>query len=502
MKEFTMNYPMIERGNHVKESCLFTIVLNSQRITTQKLKLIIFCRKIYEKYLINLSDDTIEIYINFLCNDTGNIFARFIEEGILNFPIDRNHYRDLFEIGRYLGIDIIIDVFREYTKTFKEINLENFHDVLELAEFDNNMEKINECITFIASNMYKLGEDFILSTLFSNGYDFSERVFTSSSLRTKSDDSMCNIILNLSAKNSSFILLLNYAKVENCSANILNRMYNFSVENNLESITNKVFFTALSRKSSTSNSPVKSNISESNNSRNFKRTENKPSQPSFKKYSTEIIHYQGTIQDKKLDSDSIIEHAEIKTNDKLSEKIDNIDTQTESTDNQTANPTTDEITHDDETYQKLENLAKRNNINAIKSLVNHDKEFIHKDIVLTAAKKGNLNLISQLRKINPQFLLRRDQDENTIAHIFAMNGNLQGFKMVFNLFDVNDTNKHQWTFLHFAAYYKQPNICALLLADDSIEKNLLNEDGNTPLDLANQKNNESIIKILKENNCK
>ncbi|EAY18711.1 hypothetical protein TVAG_063160 [Trichomonas vaginalis G3] len=255
MNMFTRKFLVIERGNDIKGKEPFSFYVNNERIELSKDVSIMISKLVHDEYLRDSSIKSVRKYLNLSCNNTIDIISEFFKTGVLRFENDRAHNRDLFEFSSAFGIEYLTNIFCEYVKsTYQEINEENLYDIFDYASVQNDQNKINECISFFASRMFNLQEEYKIKTIQRYGYDFFESVLISESLKISNEDS-------LSEFDNSFFSILGYVRVEFCSNDSIKSIKNFSVKHGLESISTEVFERALLNRSQIPHNLALSNTS-------------------------------------------------------------------------------------------------------------------------------------------------------------------------------------------------------------------------------------------------
>ncbi|EAY20605.1 hypothetical protein TVAG_163010 [Trichomonas vaginalis G3] len=241
----TLKYPEIMRGNIIKDEQNLSIIINKQNMTSSKNISIISSKTAYDAYLRDSTFNSLVLNLNLSCSDTLKIISDLFKNGELVYENDRKHNRDIFEVGLAIGNEFLIKVFCDFVKSYIETNLENFYDIYDAASVQNDTNKINECISFFASRMSSLKEEYKIETIKRYGYDFFESVLISKSLKISTEDSLCKTIISMSKHDNIYFELLKYVRVEFCSKNVIEEISNYAETNKLESISSQVFKCAL-----------------------------------------------------------------------------------------------------------------------------------------------------------------------------------------------------------------------------------------------------------------
>ncbi|EAY20681.1 hypothetical protein TVAG_163770 [Trichomonas vaginalis G3] len=240
-----LKYPEIMRGNIIKDDHDLSIIINKQNMTSSKYISIISSKTAYDAYRLDQRFNSLVLDLNLSCNDTLKIISDLFKSGELVYENDRKHNRDIFEVGLAIGNEFLINVFCDFVKTYIEINLENFYDIYDAASVQNDTNKINECISFFASRMSFLKEEYKIETIKRYGYDFFESVLISKSLKISTEDSLCKTIISMSKHDNIYFELLKYVRIEFCSKNVIEDISNYAEANKLESISSQIFKRAL-----------------------------------------------------------------------------------------------------------------------------------------------------------------------------------------------------------------------------------------------------------------
>ncbi|EAY12288.1 hypothetical protein TVAG_160940 [Trichomonas vaginalis G3] len=437
MDIITFNYPEIARISDIKDSEMMWININGKIIKSSRIALIMISRYIHDEYLRDNTITSVNIYVKLACTNTIDIVSDFINKGILKFENDLEHNRDLYEIGKKLFIEYLIKIFCNFTQSYQDINEENFCDIYDCALIENDNAKIEECISFFASKMSILDEEYKIKTIQRYGYDFLERTLMSKSLTILSEDSLVQTIISLSEFGNSFFCLLNHIRVELCSKKVIENISKYAEEHNLESVTNQVFEQALIHRTPI---PRKLEISHS----------------FF--IDVDRIQQLKNLEKTKDDYERIYEVLEQASSE------------------------------DDILTIKI----------AVKEKYSDVRDYGGYNMILEAACRNNLSLVKNLFN-NGADIRSRCDSKRTILHYFCMKGDLEGVKFALNFIDINDKGDDDFTPLHDAINYSQEEICEYLCAQPNIEKNVKNNYDQTPLEFAVLLNKQHIVEILQRN---
>ncbi|KAI5523911.1 spectrin binding [Trichomonas vaginalis G3] len=358
----------------------------------------------------------------------------------------------------------------------KEINEENVIDIYDCYIIQKDTEKIKECISFFASKMFDLQEEYKIDIIKRFGYDFFEQVLTSESLKVSNEDSLVNTIITLSEYDNSFFSLLVYVRVEYCSNNIIKSIKDFSEKHSLESISNEVFGCALLKRSSI---PHKLQISKIN----YHSAEAVP----CKLQLSNVADYNLKTISNKFELSHIEEFHQV---DKSDENVRIL---------RSLNKTKDSF---DQIYKVLKKASLEEDPTTIKFAV--DEKYIdvrdeyEKNMILEAARQNNLCLVKYL--FNQDVDIRsRSYTNRTILHYFCQEGNLEGVKFALNFIDINDKNNEDYTPLHDAINYNRIDICKFLISHPNIDKHAKNKNNETPLQYAISLGKQEIVEVLNRN---
>ncbi|HSW60331.1 MAG TPA: ankyrin repeat domain-containing protein [bacterium] len=145
------------------------------------------------------------------------------------------------------------------------------------------------------------------------------------------------------------------------------------------------------------------------------------------------------------------------------------------------------------------------NVEMVKFLTREDNDVMALDgntggrILYSAALGGNLDVVKFLIKKGAKIKEPAAYEKRTLLHAAANGGNLD----IFNLFlksktqNVNAVDGFGDTVLHWAVIGGNKEIVKTLL-EEGADKNAKNNFNRTPLDIATERNNKEIEKILKE----
>ncbi|EAY11153.1 hypothetical protein TVAG_498470 [Trichomonas vaginalis G3] len=460
MNIITHEYSELKQCNDIKNNELLAFIINNQRIELSKYSSIIISKFVHDQYLLDISVKSVSKCINISCNNTIDIISEFFKTSVLHYENDKERNRDIFEFGRAFDITFLTNIFCEYVKsTYKEINEENFYDIYDCSTFQNDINKMNECVSFFASRMSDLDEEYKIKTIKRYRYDFFESILKSKSLKISNEDSLVNTILKLSEDDNSFFNLLNHVRVEFCNNDSIKSIKNFSDRNKLESITAEVFERALLHRS-----PILHNLSISDANYFCRETV-----PNFKISNVEEHH----------------------VTDHTSENLINL---------KSLRKTSDDF---DEIYSVLENASNEGDFSTIKFAVDEKySEITHSrsdiNMILGSAIKNNICLTKFLFISGADIRSKVFFGEG-ILHIFCRNGNLEGVKFALKHIDINDRSSIGGTPLHLAINNNHDEICEYLRSQSNIDKNAKNYINETALQYAIRLKREHIVEILRKN---
>ncbi|EAX93888.1 hypothetical protein TVAG_032740 [Trichomonas vaginalis G3] len=174
--------------------------------------------------------------LNIKCLDSIDILSKFLETGKLEFPEDEDHYHDIFEIGKHFGNQILIQIYIEYIKLDKYITKENVFQKYQISVLENDTSTEKECIEFISSHLYCFSDNDIIENFAKNGYEFCEKILSSKQLKIINEDKLALLLLEICKMNNALFDLFRYIKLSFCSSEILDQIYNFSIERSFESV--------------------------------------------------------------------------------------------------------------------------------------------------------------------------------------------------------------------------------------------------------------------------
>lgn len=432
-------YPENDRGNMLNDSESFSIIINDKCLSAPKSKLIICSNTVHNEIKIDKTRKSTNFNLNLAHKDSINLISQWVNNGHLDFPNEKQYFRDIFEIGRVLNSEFLTKIFYDYIKD-SEINIENFMDIYDSASIQKDDQKANKCIFFFASKMNEFTEDFITKTFKNCGYDFSENVLKSNSLRITSEDSLCNIIISLSKANSKFFELLKYVRVEYCSKNIIEKISNFAEEHGQESISSIVFKNALM-------------------------------------HHPRILH--------KL---SLSVTNELHINDKTDQNTRELRSLRKSSDDF------------DKIYGVLEKAIKDDDFSTIQVAVDEKYTNVYKygSMIRNAMWSDNLPLVKSLihfgEDLRNKFIFK-----GTILHGYCEIGNLDGVKYALNFIDINAKVENNFTPLFIAAIHGHDEICKYLCSQKNIDINARDIFSYTALYYA--RNHQSTYNLLKSLGC-
>ena len=459
----TIKYSEIERCNDIKTKEPFTFIINGKRIELSKYISIMISDLVHDEYLRDSSVKSVNKCLNLSCNNTIDVISEFFKTGILRYENKQELYRDIIEVAKTFRIRFLTDKFCEFVmSTYKEINEENFIDIYDCSAIQNNENKMNECISFFASRMFDLKEEYKIKTIKRCGYDFFERVLTSKSLKIANEDSLVNTIMSLSEYDNSFFSLLMHVRVEYCNNDAIKSIKNFSVKHNLESISNEVFERALLNRSQIHHKLQHSGVS-------YFALD---AYPSKLKYSNiEELHH--------IDKS----HENMRKLRSLRKSKDDFK----------------------QIYEALKNASDEGDLSTIKFAVDEKytdvRDAENKNMILEAAWNNNLTLLKHLLICGAD-IKSRSHSNRTVLHYFCQMGNLEGIKYVLNYIDINVKNDKNYTPLNDAIENSIGNceeICEYLSSQPNIDKSSKNSDNETPLQCAVRLGKQKIAEILQRN---
>ena len=185
----------LKRVNVITELGMLHININDRIIKTKKSSAICFSDLIKEKYFIDKSIMSFKTHLNIICKDSIDILTNFIETGKLEFEADEPHYHDIFEIGKYFGNQILIQIYSEHVKSDKSLTNENVFQKYEISVLENDSTTMNECIEYISSHFYSFNDDVIITNFAQNGFEFCEKILKSKELKIENEDKLCLLLL-------------------------------------------------------------------------------------------------------------------------------------------------------------------------------------------------------------------------------------------------------------------------------------------------------------------
>ncbi|EAY10081.1 hypothetical protein TVAG_329680 [Trichomonas vaginalis G3] len=225
----------LKRAHVITECGTLRININDRIINTKKSSAICFSELIKEKYFIDKSITSLNAHLDITCQDSIDILSNFIETGKLEFEADEAHYHDIFEIGKYFGNQILIQVYAKHVKSDKSLTNENIFKKYEISAYENDSTTMNECIEYISSHFYSLKDDDIITNFVKNGFEFCEKILKSKELKIENEDKLCLLLLDTCRRDSTLFDLFSYVNLQFCSSEVYDYIYNFSVENSYES---------------------------------------------------------------------------------------------------------------------------------------------------------------------------------------------------------------------------------------------------------------------------
>ncbi|EAY10054.1 hypothetical protein TVAG_329410 [Trichomonas vaginalis G3] len=225
----------LKRAHVITECGTLSISINDRIINTKKSSAICFSELIKEKYYIDKSITSLNTHLDITCQDSIDILSNFIETGKLEFEADEAHYHDIFEIGKYFGNQILIQIYAKHVKSDKSLTNENIFKKYEISAYENDSTTMNECIKYISSHFYSLKDDDIITNFVKNGFEFCEKILKSKELKIENEDKLCLLLLDTCRRDSTLFDLFSYVNLQFCSSEVYDYIYNFSVENSYES---------------------------------------------------------------------------------------------------------------------------------------------------------------------------------------------------------------------------------------------------------------------------
>ncbi|EAY21665.1 hypothetical protein TVAG_014320 [Trichomonas vaginalis G3] len=118
-------------------------------------------------------------------------------------------------------------------------------------------------------------------------------------------------------------------------------------------------------------------------------------------------------------------------------------------------------------------------------------------VYLTSASSGNIQLTKDFIECGA-YKFYTSRKGQLLIHIFIENGYIDAFKDFMKYdYDINQKDNNGNTPLHLAVMKNNYEICQYLCNLRKINKNIRNDDFDTPLDIANRRNYNNIISLLK-----
>lgn len=126
--------------------------------------------------------------------------------------------------------------------------------------------------------------------------------------------------------------------------------------------------------------------------------------------------------------------------------------------------------------------------------------------IRTAILAGDVYTVDYLLSKNEELAEIEDSDQNTLLHYAAWKGDIRIVKLLIeHKADVNAQNKWGFTVLHDLARREETNEVrdiASLLIRFGAKVNTVTNYGNTPLDIAEIKGHQELIRVLRQNGGK
>ncbi|EAY09951.1 hypothetical protein TVAG_482250 [Trichomonas vaginalis G3] len=236
MVQITKFCKELKRVGILKECGRLNININDRIIKTMKSSAVCFSDLIQEKCINDISITSYTANLNLKCEDSIDILSKFLETGKLEFQEDKEHYHDIFEIGKHFGNQLFIQVYSEHIKLDKSITKENVFQKYEISVLENDITTENECIDFISSHLYCLDDNDIIENFTKNGYEFCEKILKSKELKIDNEDHLSLLLLAICKRNDTFFDLFRNIKFTFCSRETYDAIYNFTIEHSFETV--------------------------------------------------------------------------------------------------------------------------------------------------------------------------------------------------------------------------------------------------------------------------
>lgn len=180
-----------------------TISLNGQHFSLNKLQAFFISHKIESE----INKNSRKTHFEFTCDVQAEKTQEIIKDifkGTMktqDFDVEEQVVIDLFNIGKLIGNDYLIDPY--YLMMFSNISIENLIEKSKLAVQLNRTDKV---IEYIVNNRQQISANILLDICQNSGFDFTEKII----MRIDKDKLAIKIVFNLIMNDLQFAILLKY----------------------------------------------------------------------------------------------------------------------------------------------------------------------------------------------------------------------------------------------------------------------------------------------------
>ncbi|EAY04458.1 hypothetical protein TVAG_194230 [Trichomonas vaginalis G3] len=246
-----LNNHKLKRINNYQAHDRVIFGINNVEISLSKSFAIAISEYFYSQYLLDKRIEKIQIYVEIRSNDTYNTLKDIFEYQKDEIECDEVILKDLFNIGRVLGVQKLIKLYkRNFIDPMTEIDKDHCIQLLEFYFETSENEKIIESTEFISSHFYEIDTNKLKLISQKLGIDILQRILCSDKLEIEDEDSLADFIISLVREDRVFSPLFKNICLEFCKETTINEIIDTADENNFHDVIKSFADSLLRRKDS------------------------------------------------------------------------------------------------------------------------------------------------------------------------------------------------------------------------------------------------------------
>ncbi|EAY20690.1 hypothetical protein TVAG_163860 [Trichomonas vaginalis G3] len=241
MVRIHMSSPILQRSKSFKNAHYAKITINDKEFRISQSHAVSMFEKFYSCYLLDSTFNHLHINCNVKYQDSYDAFAHLILYGVADLECNENVLKDLFAIGKALGCEELMNLFKVYVVDKMEIDVDNCLKILEYYIDIGSEENIIKCIDFVASKFYTIDIEKLKLLSIKFGFDVIQRILNNDKLAIATEDLLASYIIALTKKSKIFFPLVELIKFEHCSDQIVKEIYENTDKHTFEFITKSLY---------------------------------------------------------------------------------------------------------------------------------------------------------------------------------------------------------------------------------------------------------------------